>query len=124
MSNVQKSYCDALVYVPQYGTGTASLNVNVATGIVLHHFAYWSKIKEVDKNGQKFIVGEKPLRINSKGNIIEIIIYNDDVIIGVVRDMTPEEVRRDREERRIKNDDLPIFYKFEDEKLSDYLDLI
>jgi len=33
--------CDRLVQIPQYGDG-ASLNVNVACGIVLHHFAVWS----------------------------------------------------------------------------------
>ena len=36
MSEHQKSYCDSFVYIPQYGIGTASLNVNVATCLVLH----------------------------------------------------------------------------------------
>ncbi|KAF8027848.1 hypothetical protein BT93_E0698 [Corymbia citriodora subsp. variegata] len=31
--------CDFFVYIPQYGCGTASLNVTVAASIVLHHFA-------------------------------------------------------------------------------------
>lgn len=31
--------CDFFVYIPQYGAGTASLNVTVAASIVLHHFA-------------------------------------------------------------------------------------
>lgn len=31
--------CDFFVYIPQYGSGTASLNVTVAASIVLHHFA-------------------------------------------------------------------------------------
>ncbi|GJR32363.1 putative TrmH family tRNA/rRNA methyltransferase [Tanacetum coccineum] len=31
--------CDYFVYIPQYGCGTASLNVTVAASIVLHHFA-------------------------------------------------------------------------------------
>uniref|UniRef100_A0A2P2JTM0 Uncharacterized protein MANES_03G188400 n=1 Tax=Rhizophora mucronata TaxID=61149 RepID=A0A2P2JTM0_RHIMU len=30
--------CDFFVYIPQYGSGTASLNVTVAASIVLHHF--------------------------------------------------------------------------------------
>lgn len=30
--------CDFFVYIPQYGGGTASLNVTVAASIVLHHF--------------------------------------------------------------------------------------
>ena len=43
MSDKQKSICDGFIYIPQYGTGTASLNVNVATGIVLHQFTLWSE---------------------------------------------------------------------------------
>jgi tRNA G18 (ribose-2'-O)-methylase SpoU len=39
MSVKQKSVCDAFVYIPQYGQGTASLNVNVATGIVLNWYS-------------------------------------------------------------------------------------
>jgi hypothetical protein len=30
--------CDFFVYIPQYGGGTASLDVIVAASIVLHHF--------------------------------------------------------------------------------------
>ncbi|KAG8373012.1 hypothetical protein BUALT_Bualt12G0126700 [Buddleja alternifolia] len=30
--------CDFFVYIPQYGGGTASLNVTVAASIVLHHY--------------------------------------------------------------------------------------
>ena len=37
MSDRQKSYCDRFVYIPQYGLGTASLNVNVATCLVMHY---------------------------------------------------------------------------------------
>ena len=39
MSPAQKDICDKFVYIPQYGNGTASLNVNVATALVLHHFS-------------------------------------------------------------------------------------
>lgn len=39
MSEKQKSVCDSFVYIPQYGPGTASLNVNVATGIVLNWYS-------------------------------------------------------------------------------------
>ena len=35
----QKKYCDGFIYIPQYGFGTASLNVYIATTIVLHRFA-------------------------------------------------------------------------------------
>jgi tRNA G18 (ribose-2'-O)-methylase SpoU len=38
MSDAQKGICDEFVYIPQYGNGTASLNVNVATALVLHNF--------------------------------------------------------------------------------------
>mmetsp|Transcript_27047 Transcript_27047/g.45685 ORF Transcript_27047/g.45685 Transcript_27047/m.45685 type:complete len:183 (+) Transcript_27047:130-678(+) len=38
MSEAQKAICDHFVYIPQYGNGTASLNVNVATALVLHNF--------------------------------------------------------------------------------------
>ena len=41
----QMDDCDELVYmyIPQYGRGTASLNVATAAAIVLHHFAEWAK---------------------------------------------------------------------------------
>jgi tRNA G18 (ribose-2'-O)-methylase SpoU len=40
--------CQALVRIPQYGAGTASLNVNVAANIVLYRFHQWKRktIKE------------------------------------------------------------------------------
>jgi tRNA G18 (ribose-2'-O)-methylase SpoU len=50
MSEKQKSVCDGYVYIPQYGAGTASLNVNVATGIILHRYARWRKSR--DENGE------------------------------------------------------------------------
>ena len=45
--------CDQLVYIKQFGSG-ASLNVNVATGIVLHHFATWAKFVNNPITKQKF----------------------------------------------------------------------
>jgi tRNA G18 (ribose-2'-O)-methylase SpoU len=45
MSEKQKSVCDGYIYIPQYGAGTASLNVNVATGIILHKYAHWREAK-------------------------------------------------------------------------------
>lgn len=58
MSERQKSFCDSFVYISQYGGGTASLNVTVATSIVLHRYAAWrmdagtcsSYATEFDKN--------------------------------------------------------------------------
>ncbi|KAL0367644.1 UNVERIFIED_CONTAM: putative tRNA/rRNA methyltransferase YsgA [Sesamum radiatum] len=49
--------CDFFVYIPQYGGGTASLNVTVAASIVLHHFGGFS---ERTREGNKFLVAEKP----------------------------------------------------------------
>ena len=40
LNQKQKDACDDYNYIPQFGTGTASLNVNVATNIVLHHIAF------------------------------------------------------------------------------------
>lgn len=34
----QKKICDHFLYIPQYGAGTASLNVNLATSIVLYDY--------------------------------------------------------------------------------------
>jgi len=37
LSATQKAVCESFVFIPQYSAGTASLNVNVATALVLHH---------------------------------------------------------------------------------------
>ena len=42
LSEAQKRVCDQFVYIPQYGTGTASLNVTVAASIVFQHFAAYA----------------------------------------------------------------------------------
>ncbi|KAF4356076.1 hypothetical protein G4B88_007799 [Cannabis sativa] len=49
--------CDFFVYIPQYGGGTASLNVTVAASIVLHQFGGFP---ERTRDGNKFIVADKP----------------------------------------------------------------
>ncbi|GMN46535.1 hypothetical protein TIFTF001_015716 [Ficus carica] len=49
--------CDFFVYIPQYGCGTASLNVTIAASIVLHHFGGFL---ERTRDGNKFVVAEKP----------------------------------------------------------------
>ncbi|XP_054807018.1 uncharacterized protein LOC129309456 [Prosopis cineraria] len=54
--------CDFFVYIPQYGGGTASLNVTVAASIVLHHFGVWAGFAERSRDGNKFIVAEKPIK--------------------------------------------------------------
>ena len=43
MNSAQMAICDDFVYIPQYGGGTASLNVTVAASIVLQRFALWAK---------------------------------------------------------------------------------
>ncbi|KAJ8494271.1 hypothetical protein OPV22_015992 [Ensete ventricosum] len=54
--------CDFFVYIPQYGCGTASLNVTVAASIVLHHFGVWAGFPERNREGNKFTVAEKPIK--------------------------------------------------------------
>ncbi|XP_059427974.1 uncharacterized protein LOC132161795 [Corylus avellana] len=54
--------CDFFVYIPQYGCGTASLNVTVAASIVLHHFGVWAGFPERSRDGSKFVVAERPER--------------------------------------------------------------
>ena len=38
LSQPQKNICNGFVYIPQPGTGTASLNVTIATTIILHRY--------------------------------------------------------------------------------------
>lgn len=54
--------CDFFVYIPQYGCGTASLNVTVAASIVLHHFGVWAGFSERTREGNKFVVAERPTK--------------------------------------------------------------
>ncbi|KAH9683123.1 SpoU methylase domain-containing protein [Citrus sinensis] len=67
--------CDFFVYIPQYGGGTASLNVTVAASIVLHHFgalqllisqiwsiAVWAGFSERTRDGNKYVVAERSAR--------------------------------------------------------------
>ena len=58
-------YVTFFVYIPHYGNGTASLNVNVAASIVFHHFAEYARYKERPREGQKFIVEEVNKRPSS-----------------------------------------------------------
>ncbi|KAL2458585.1 tRNA/rRNA methyltransferase (SpoU) family protein [Forsythia ovata] len=53
--------CDFFVYIPQFGGGTASLNVTVAASIILHHFGVWAGFSERTREGNKFLVAEKPV---------------------------------------------------------------
>ena len=42
LSDPQLAICDSFLYIPQYGSGTASLNVTVAASIVMHSYAVWA----------------------------------------------------------------------------------
>jgi len=59
------------VYIPQYGPGTASLNVSVAASIVMHHFALWAGYEERSREGEKFMVAERPQRTRKRGEVGE-----------------------------------------------------
>ncbi|KAJ7955008.1 tRNA/rRNA methyltransferase [Quillaja saponaria] len=63
--------CDFFVYIPQYGCGTASLNVTVAASIVLHHFGVWAGFPERTRDGNKFSVAERPLKQARQNYCIE-----------------------------------------------------
>lgn len=67
LSEKQMALCDSFVYIPQYGTGTASLNVAVACSIVLHHFATCFKFKEREREGFKFKVADRQNRQTKRG---------------------------------------------------------
>lgn len=58
MNEKQISLCDHFVYIPQFSKGTASLNVNVAASIVMHHFSTWAGYEEAprEENRAKFVV--------------------------------------------------------------------
>ena len=70
LADAHKALCDHFVYVPQHGNGTASLNVTVATSIVLHHFAVWARFPETprdDAGRDKFLVVPPPQKRGAAG---------------------------------------------------------
>lgn len=69
--------CDFFVYIPQYGGGTASLNVTVAASIVLHHFGVWAGFSERIRDGNKFVVSERISKLGSRKYCTE----TDDCIV-------------------------------------------
>ncbi|GJN36098.1 hypothetical protein PR202_gb24934 [Eleusine coracana subsp. coracana] len=78
----------AFLFGNEYGGGTASLNVTVAASIVLHHFGVWAGFPERIREGNKFIVAEKP-QGHSRG------LYSADSIEAVIeeRKMRKENAR-------------------------------
>mmetsp|Transcript_33666 Transcript_33666/g.95249 ORF Transcript_33666/g.95249 Transcript_33666/m.95249 type:complete len:227 (-) Transcript_33666:964-1644(-) len=67
MNQNQMDICDGFVYIPQYGPGTASLNVACAASIVLHHFSVWAGMEEREREGFKFVVDDRPMRTAPRG---------------------------------------------------------
>eukprot|EP00744_Colponema_vietnamica_P015830 GILI01022197.1.p1 GENE.GILI01022197.1~~GILI01022197.1.p1 ORF type:complete len:232 (+),score=30.27 GILI01022197.1:37-696(+) len=63
LTDKQMELCDQFVYIPQYSDGTASLNVTVATSIIMHHFAVWGKYSEYERSGYKFVVHDVDKRV-------------------------------------------------------------
>jgi len=61
------SACDSLVYIPQHGPGTASLNVACAAAIILHRFTAWAGFAERGREGAKFCVAPRPQRTSARG---------------------------------------------------------
>lgn len=54
LTEKQLRMCDCVVYIPQHGSAV-SLNVNVAAGIVLHHFATWARFQQTTMCDNKFM---------------------------------------------------------------------
>ena len=60
LTDAQMASCHEFVYIPQHSDATASLNVNAACAVVLHHFAIWSGMPEAARGGYKFTQGPTP----------------------------------------------------------------
>lgn len=43
LNSTQRRYADSFIYIPQYGDGIESLNVSVATTIILHKYMLWGR---------------------------------------------------------------------------------
>lgn len=74
MSPSQCAICDGFVFIPQHGPGTASLNVAVAAGIILHRFAEWARYAERGRDAEhpgKFQVAPRPQRSAPRGCVPE-----------------------------------------------------
>ncbi len=57
LTQTQNDYCDFHVYIPQFGEAEC-INVNVAAGIALSHFAQWAGFQEAPRCENKFIPAE------------------------------------------------------------------
>ncbi len=74
LSERQMQLCDSFVYIPQYGPGTASLNVAVAASIILHQFAIWAGFEERQREGAKYLVDERGQRTTPRGECMPILL--------------------------------------------------
>jgi len=92
MTAQQKEICDGFVYIKQFGRGTASLNVAVASSIVMHEFAKWAEYEETAREGEKFIVASRPRRRGKKG-------------IASGSNYSEDSVRKARELRKMEMDE-------------------
>ena len=57
LTEAQLAACDQTVYIPQHSGATASLNVNAAAAVVLHHFATWASLPEAPRAAPRIVVG-------------------------------------------------------------------
>ena len=71
LRQVEIDVCDHFVYIPQFGDGTASLNVTVAASIVFHHFAEWAGYAERARQGYKYVVAEIPVHASGAASVDE-----------------------------------------------------
>ncbi|CAA9987204.1 RNA methyltransferase, putative [Plasmodium knowlesi strain H] len=101
------SYCDKIIYIPQYGNGTCSLNVSVSCAIILHHFAVWANYPEVEISGKKFVLNKCASKLEQYLN------PSDDLLRQI------SEKRKERAEAKQISPDLadihfvnPSFYHF------------
>ena len=85
LTEKQMLFCDRFVYIPQYGRGTASLNVVIASSIVLHEFAVWAQFEEAPRDGYKYLLGTRPLRDSPR---------------GTCRSQSADEIRQERAKTR------------------------
>lgn len=67
LTPTQLAACEQFVYIPQHSAATASLNVNAACAVVLHHFAMWAAIPEAPREGFKYNVDAPPSSIAHSG---------------------------------------------------------
>ena len=58
LTPAQLEACEQFVYIPQHSGATASLNVNAACAVVLHHFAQWAELPEAPREGYKYNVDD------------------------------------------------------------------